>query len=51
MSFMSCVYHAFTSVHCRLVVTWKERADLLALVCNVYCDYVSFPFGILGQVT
>ena len=24
-------------------------ADLLALVC-VYCDFVSFPFGILGQV-
>ena len=27
-----------------------ERADLLALVCDVYCDYVTFPFGILGQV-
>ena len=24
---------------------------LLALVCNVYCDFVTFPFGgILGQV-
>ena len=27
-----------------------ERADLLALVCGVYCDFVTFPFGILGQV-
>ena len=27
-----------------------ESADLLALVCNVYCDYVTFPFGIFGQV-
>ena len=27
-----------------------ERADLLALVSDVYCDWVTFPFGILGQV-
>ena len=26
------------------------RADLLALVCNVYCDFVTFPFGIRGEV-
>ena len=25
-------------------------APLLALVCDVNCDFVSFPFGILGQV-
>ena len=25
-------------------------ADLLALVCDVYCDFVTFPFGILVQV-
>ena len=28
----------------------KRRADLLALVFGVYCDFVMFPFGILGQV-
>ena len=50
MLFMSCVCHAFASVHCCLMVTWRERADLLALVCDVYCDFVTFPFGILGQV-
>ena len=33
--FMSCVCHAFASVHCCLVVTCWERADLLALVCDV----------------
>ena len=33
--FMSCVCHAFASVHCCLVVTCGERADLLALVCDV----------------
>ena len=25
-------------------------ADLLALVCDVYCDFVTFPCGIPGQV-
>ena len=47
--FVSCVckFFAFASVHCCLVVTWRERADLLALVCDVYCDFVTFPFGIL----
>ena len=28
----------------------KDFADLLALVCDVYCDFVTIPFGILGQV-
>ena len=50
MLFMSCGCHAFASVHCCLVVTCRERADLLALVCDVYCDFIAFPFGILGQV-
>ena len=48
--FVSCVSHAFASVHCCLVVTGRERADPLALVCDVYCDFVTFPFCILGQV-
>ena len=47
--FVLCCY-AVASVHCCLVVTLGERADLLALGCDVYCDYVTFPFGILGQV-
>ena len=33
--FMSCVCHAFVSVHWCLVVTCWERAGLLALVCDV----------------
>ena len=48
--FVSSVSHAFTSVHCCLVVTCWERADLLALVGDVYCIFVTFPCGILGQV-
>ena len=50
MLFMSCVCHALASVHCCLVVTCLERADHLAPVCDVYCDFVTFPFGILGKV-
>ena len=41
--------HAFASVHCCLVVTCWETADLLALVCDV-CVFDTFPCGILGQV-
>ena len=44
------ICHAFASVHCCLVVTCWERADLLALVCDVYCSFVTFPCGILGQM-
>ena len=50
MLFMSCACHAFASVHCCLVVTCWERADLLALVCDVYCGFVTFQCGILGQM-
>ena len=48
----SCLvfFHAFASGYCCLVVSWREKADLLALVCDVYCDFVTFPFGILRQV-
>ena len=47
MLFMSCVCHV--SLLC-IAALWSpkgERADLLALVCDVYCDFVTFPFGIL----
>ena len=48
--FVSCVSHAFAPVHCCLVVTCWERAELLAFVGDVYCIFVTFPCGILGQV-
>ena len=28
----------------------KGRGDFLALVCDVYCDFVTFPFGILRRL-
>ena len=48
--FVSCISHAFASVHCCLVVTCWENADLLALVGDVYCIFVTFPCGTLDQV-
>ena len=39
--FVSCVSHALASLHCCLVVTFWERADLLALVGDVYCIFVT----------
>ena len=39
--FMSCVWPAFASVHCCLVVTCWERSDLLALVCDVKLCFMS----------
>ena len=50
MLFMSCICHAFTSAHCSLVVICWERADLLALVCDVLLGFCHFPIGILIQV-
>ena len=50
LCFLSCVTQAFASVHCCLVVTCWERADILALVGDVYCIFATFPCGIIGQV-
>ena len=50
MLFMSCVCHAFASLHCCLVVTCWGKAGLLALVCDYELCFVNFPCGILGQV-
>ena len=48
--YLLCGCHAFASVHCCLVVTCWDRADLLALVCDVLLFLVTSPCGILGQV-
>ena len=44
--FLFCLVFAmslYTSVYMCLVITCWERADLLALVCGVYCEFVTFP--------
>ena len=49
MLFMSCVCHAFVSVHCCLVVTCWERSDLLNLVCDVWLYFGHFPMWCPGS--
>ena len=42
---------SYLSAHSSLVVTCWERDDLLALLYVViYCAFVTFPCGVLGQV-
>ena len=44
--FLFCVVFAMSlcaSVYMCFVVTCWERADLLALVCGVCCEFVTFP--------
>ena len=41
--FMSCVCHAFPSIHCCYVVTCWAWADLLALICDVKLCFCHFP--------
>ena len=49
--FIFRVCHVFLFVHCSLVVTCLERADLLAfLYVMFYYVYVTFPCDDLGQV-
>ena len=44
--FLFCLVFALSlcaSVYMCFVVTCRERADLFALVCDVYCEFVTFP--------
>ena len=43
--------HAFLSVHCSLVVTCRESANILAPLYVMFsCVFVTFPCGVLDQV-
>ena len=48
MLYMSCVCHAFASVHCCSVVTCYEMADLLDLVYGVKLCFCHFPMWYPG---
>ena len=51
MLFLSCfLMLSCTSISCCHEVTCWERADLLALACDVLLWLCYFPIGILGQV-
>ena len=48
--FNICLYTVL-SVSCSLVISCLERADLLALLCEMFpCVCVTFPCGVSGQV-
>ena len=49
MLFIVFCDHAFTYVHCYLVVTCWERADLFALVCGVEMSFCHFPMWYPGS--
>ena len=49
MLFRYCVCQAFASVHCCLVVTCLERADLLVLVCDVQLCFCHFSMRYPGS--
>ena len=45
------ICHTVLSVPDSIVVTYLNRADLLALLCVILSFYfVTFPYGVLGQV-
>ena len=47
--FLFCLVFAMSlcaSVYMCFVVTCWEMTDLLALVCGVYCEFVTFPLVI-----
>ena len=48
--FMSCVCHAFVSVHCCLVEPAGKGLTSWFLFVMFNCVFVTFPCGILGQV-
>ena len=49
MLFMFCVCHAFASVHCCIVITCWERANLLAIVGDVKSCFCRFPIWYPGS--
>ena len=53
-NFLLFVFHvcyAVSSVYCSLVVTCLERAGLFVLLCVMFsCVFVTFPYGVMGQV-
>ena len=44
-----CLCQTAMSVSCSLVVTCWERV-LESLVCDIFLCFITFPYGVLGQV-
>ena len=44
------ICHTVLSVPCIIMITCLERADILALLCEMFLVFfVTFPYGVLGQ--
>ena len=44
-----CLYYTVLSVSCSLVITFWERAGLLAPLCVMFpCGFVTFQYGVSG---
>ena len=51
LCYFVCRCHTVLSVPCSLVVTCWERDEFLALLRVVFsCVFITFPYGVLGQV-
>ena len=48
--FCTTFFFAFGDVNCSLAVTCWEKADFLALLCVMFLCFVTFQYGVLGQV-
>ena len=46
--FHVCLCHTVSSVPCNLVVTCRERTDLISVLCvMISCVFVTFQYGVL----
>ena len=46
-----CLYYVVLSIHCNIMITCCERADLLVHLCVVFSyAFVTFPYGVPGHV-
>ena len=50
MCFFCLEFHMLSPLFIAALITCWEKVDLLALVGDVYCIFVTFPCGIFGQV-
>ena len=52
MGLLVFFFASVMSVYWSLVFTCWEKADLLTLLCVTFsCAFVTFPYGVLGQVS
>ena len=48
--FHVCLYYTVLSAPCSLAIFCMKGADLLDILCVFSMYFVTFPYGVLGQV-